>query len=71
MTFWQEACYQFRQIWTNPWWYIALLFFVFGPFLHKDGLNLQDYPWWAWIYMPVMIPTIFFLALLDKRFRKK
>jgi len=66
MTFWQEAFWQFKRVWTNPWWYIALLLFVWGPFAHY-GTEFGEYPWWAWIYMPLMVPTIFFMALLSKR----
>ena len=67
MTFWQEARWQWKQVWTNPYWYFALLLFVWGPFLNSKGFRFAEYPWWAWVYMPLMIPTIFLLGLAHRR----
>lgn len=67
MTFWEECRWALPKVWKNPWWYIALGLFVFGPFLNRHGLYVWEWPWWAIPYIPLMTVFIFLMAVLLRR----
>jgi len=67
MTYWQECRWACRVVWKNPWWYVALLLFVFGPFLSRDGVYVWRWPWWSLVYIPVMTAFVILLGVLRRR----
>jgi hypothetical protein len=57
-----EVKWRLKTVWKDPWWYVALLLFDFGPFLGTGSL-----PWWAILYIPAMTAFVFFMSILIRR----
>lgn len=69
LTFWQDVKYQARHVWTNPYWYLLLVLFVYGPAINKDGWNPLDWEW-GWIIYGILGPPFWLvMAVLYKRTR--
>ena len=63
VTFWQDVKYQARHCWTNPYWYLLLVLFIYWPIINKNGWNPLEWGWWLvygilgppfWLVMAVM-----------------
>lgn len=59
-TFWNEYRNFCVRCWKEPYWYVAVLLFCVGPFT-----NSFPPPWWAAIYIPLMLVFISFTTALQ------